>query len=110
MEVVNVNSRLIEDSTGESGSGDAASSQPADAGNGELGAHIRDDHVLALENMLVQKTQECEAVEERLRVALAKSDRLLSDLDSNAELLNECQVGNNLCPLCRICPPRGSLH
>ncbi|BBN09232.1 autophagy-related protein 11 [Marchantia polymorpha subsp. ruderalis] len=92
VEVVNVNSRLIEDSTGESGSGDAASSQPADAGNGELGAHIRDDHVLALENMLVQKTQECEAVEERLRVALAKSDRLLSDLDSNAELLNECQV------------------
>ncbi|KAL3687625.1 hypothetical protein R1sor_013934 [Riccia sorocarpa] len=91
-DVVNVNSRSIDDSTRGPGPSDAASPLPVGDISDELEARIREDRVLGLQNLLVQKTQECETLEERLRVAGAEVGHLRSELDSNRELLNECQV------------------
>ncbi|KAL2629619.1 hypothetical protein R1flu_014305 [Riccia fluitans] len=92
VDVVNVNIRSTEDSARVSEPGDIVSPLPVSDTSGEVEGRIRDERLLGLQNLLVQKTQECEALEERLGVAVTEVGQVRSELDSNRELLNECQV------------------
>jgi hypothetical protein len=52
----------------------------------------RQHDVSAVDNDLHEESNELLATDDRLKSALAEVGRLSSELDGNAELLNECQV------------------
>ncbi|CAM6088944.1 unnamed protein product [Calypogeia fissa] len=89
-EVVNAN----EESTRESDSGIVAEqpSREDDAHRAEFVMQERDEQVEALQKALQEKTAEYAELEDRLQAALAESCQIHTKLDSNAELLSECQL------------------
>lgn len=69
--------------------------------NGEGGntfSRVKEEEVCALQGDLSEKNGRLETSDDRLKSAMAEVVRLTSELDGNAELLNECQVcGLGLC-------------
>lgn len=54
-------------------------------------ASPKDKQLLSLQDVLVQKTKYCIALEEKLQIALSNSDRVRKELEEKAGLLRECQ-------------------
>lgn len=64
--------------------------EPVVGGNASL--RETEQEVSALQTDLLEKNEQLMATDDRLKAAMEEVARLTSELDGNAELLNECQV------------------